>query len=87
MNIKGSDIVTKKTTSLQSQFKLLRQKIYSLIALMLSVMMLTGMILTTMVGMDLSALKGGAFGQSSASSAYGATKKTAKVTKKEIYSF
>jgi len=87
MNMKGSDIVTKKTTSLQSQFKLLRQKIYSLIALMLSVMMLTGMILTTLVGMDLSALKGGAFGQSSASSAYGATKKTAKVTKKEIYSF
>ena len=87
MNMKGSDIVTKRMTRLQSHFKLLRYKLNSLIALMLSVLMLTGMMLTALIGIDLSILKGSAFDQSSASLAYGKTKKTVKVTKKEINRF
>ena len=87
MDMKGSDIVTKKMTCLQSQFELLKHKLNSLIALMLSVLMLTGMMLTALIGIDLSILKGDAFDQSSASLVYGKTKKTVKVTKKEINRF
>ena len=87
MNMKGSDIVTKRMTRLQSHFKLLSYKLNSLIALMLSVLMLTGMMLTAMIGMDLSGLKRGGSDQSSASLVYGKTKKTVKVTKKEINRF
>lgn len=64
-----------------------RSRLYSLIASMLSVLMLAGMILTAFIGVDFYVLKGGSSDQSSASVAYGATKKTVKVTKKEINKF
>ena len=82
MDMQDSDNVTNERTRLQSHFKQVRHKLFSLIALVLSVLMLT-----TLAEVYLSVLTRDGFDQSSASVAYGATKKTVKVTKKEIYNF